>query len=545
MVIPVVSGTPLGGAGYFRKWHETREIEGYLMAVRKGMERLEELRRQAEAGGGQERIDKLHRDGYLTARQRVALIVDTGTFLELNPFAGAQPAEFGPPPPYIPGDGVIAGFGTVDGRTVGIYAHDKTVKGGSLGNVQATKITNVIRRACDIRVPVVALQDSVGARIQEGNKNVGFDSIFHALTQASGVIPLISCILGRSAGGVAYSSALMDFILMVEGKSQLFITGPEVIKAVTHEEVSFEDLGGAKVHAEKSGVCDLVAPDEPGLIQLVKEMLSFLPNSYEDQPPRITPRDDPDRRDDRLSSIVPEDPKKSYDMRDVLGCVFDEGYFFEIKPKYAKNILTGFGRMDGWPVGFVANQPMYLAGALDVDASDKASRFIRFCDAFNLPLLTFVDVPGYLPGIDQEHRGIIRHGAKMLFAYGEATVPKITIVVRKDYGGGKQAMCSKPMGTDLVLAWPGAELAVMGAEGAVNVVCRKEIQGSKDPEGTRRSLIEEYQDIFTGPFEAARKMYVDDIIPPEETRPRVIQALGVLRTKRVWRIDKRHANMPV
>ena len=515
------------------------------MATKRGVDRLDELHRKTAIGGGQERIDKLHRDGYLTARERVALIVDPGTFLELSPFAGPQPSEFGPPPDYVPGDGVVAGFGLVNGRTVGLYAHDKTVKGGSLGNVQAIKITNVICRACDMRVPVVALQDSVGARIQEGNKNVGFDSIFHALTQASGVIPLISCILGRSAGGVAYSSALMDFILMIEGKSQLFITGPEVIKAVTHEEVSFEDLGGARVHAEKSGVCDLVASDEPGLIQLVKEMLSFLPNSCEEQPPRVQPRDDPGRRDDRLSRIVPEDPKKSYDMRDVLRCVFDEGYFFEIKPKFAKNILTGFGRMDGWAVGFVANQPMYLAGALDVDAADKASRFIRFCDAFNIPLLTLVDVPGYLPGIDQEHRGIIRHGAKMLFAYAEATVPKITVIVRKDYGGGKQAMCSKPMGTDLVLAWPGAELAVMGAEGAVNIICRKEIQTSDDPQATRKGLIEAYQDIFDGPFEAARKMYVDDIIRPEETRPKVIQALTVLRTKKVLRIDKRHANMPV
>ena len=515
------------------------------MATRRAVDRLDELRRKASVGGGQERIDKRRRDGFLTAQERVALVIDPGTFLELNPFAGPHPSEFGPPAAYIPGDGVVAGFGSVNGRTVGLYAHDKTVKGGSLGNVQATKITNVIRRACDMRVPVVGLQDSVGARIQEGNKNVGFDSIFHAITQASGVIPLISCILGRSAGGVAYSSALMDFVLMIEGKSQLFITGPEVIKAVTHEEVSFEDLGGAKIHAEKSGVCDLVARDEPGLAQWVKEILSFLPSSCEEKPPRVTPRDDPGRRDDRLSGIVPEDPKKAYDMRDVLRSVFDEGYFFEIKPKFAKNILTGFGRMDGWSVGFVANQPMHLAGALDVDASDKASRFIRFCDAFNIPLLTFVDVPGYLPGIDQEHRGIIRHGAKMLFAYAEATVPKITVIVRKDYGGGKQAMCSKPMGTDLVLAWPGAELAVMGAEGAVNIICRREIQASEDPDRTRQGLIEAYQDLFDGPFEAARKMYVDDIIPPEETRPRVIQAIRVLATKKVSRIDKRHANMPV
>jgi acetyl-CoA/propionyl-CoA carboxylase carboxyl transferase subunit len=515
------------------------------MGMQDGIDRLKDLKRRASLGGGQDKIDKLHGEGYLTAEERVALLVDPGTFLELNVFAGSQPAEFGPSPPYLPRDGVITGFGKVGGRTVGLYAHDKTVQGGSLGNVQATKIVSLLRRAWEMKVPVVALQDSVGARIQEGNKNVGFDGIFHALTQASGVIPLISAILGRCAGGIAYSSALMDFILMVQGKSQLFITGPEVIKAATHEEVSFEALGGAKIHSEKSGVCDLVAADEAGAIQLIKEILSFLPDNYQESPPRILSPDDPERRDEKLLTVIPEDPKKIYEMRKILQSVLDNGYFFELKPRFARNILTGFGRMDGWPVGIIANQPLHLAGALDVDAADKASRFIRFCDAFNIPLLTFVDVPGYLPGVDQEYRGIIRHGAKMLFAYAEATVPKITVVVRKDYGGGKQAMCSKPMGTDLVLAWPGAELAVMGAEGAIQVICRKEIQESNDPEGTRRRLIEEYRQIFEGPFEAARKMYVDDIIEPQETRPKVIQALRVLKDKKASKVDKKHANMPV
>jgi acetyl-CoA carboxylase carboxyltransferase component len=515
------------------------------MGLQDRIDRLNDLKRKASLGGGRERIDKLHHDGFLTAEERLALLIDPGTFLEVNTFAGPQPAEFGSNPPYIPRDGVITGFGKVDGRTIGVYAHDKTVQGGSLGNVQAAKIVNIIRRAFELKVPVVALQDSVGARIQEGNKNVGFDGIFHALTLASGVIPLISAILGRCAGGVAYSSALMDFILMVKGKSQLFITGPEVIKAVTHEEVTFEALGGAKVHSEKSGVCDLVADDEAGLIRLIKEILFFLPENHRELPPRVNATDDPERRDETLRTIIPEDPKKTYDMRRVLKSVLDKGHFFEMKPRFAKNILTGFGRMDGYPVGIIANQPMHLAGALDVDASDKASRFIRFCDAFNISLLTFVDIPGYLPGVNQEHRGIIRHGAKMLFAYAEATVPKITVIVRKDYGGGKQAMCSKPMGTDLVLAWPSADLAVMGAEGAVNVVCRKEIQESKDPEGTRRRLIEEYQQTFEGPFEAARKMYVDDIIEPQETRPKVIQALRILKDKKAGKVDKKHANMPV
>jgi acetyl-CoA/propionyl-CoA carboxylase carboxyl transferase subunit len=515
------------------------------MEIKEGIKKLEELREAAKLGGGQEKIEKLRREGYLTAEERLKLLLDPETFVEWGTLAGPQPAEFGLPPAYIPRDGVITGFGQINGRTIGVYAHDKTVQGGSLGNVQAAKITNLIQRACELKVPVVALQDSVGARIQEGNKNVGFDSIFHALTQASGVIPLISAILGRCAGGIAYSSALMDFILMVEGRSQLFITGPEVIKAVTHEEVSFEALGGAAVHAEKSGVCDLVAPDEAGIINLIKELLSFLPANYLDSPPQNPPKECPEGSTAKLEEIIPADPKRFYDMKKILRCILDDGYFFELKPKYARNILTGFGRVEGRPVGIIANQPMYLAGALDVDAADKASRFIRFCDAFNIPILTFVDVPGYLPGVEQEYRGIIRHGAKMLFAYAEATVPKITIIVRKAYGGGKQAMCSKPMGADLVLAWPSAELAVMGAEGAVKVICRKEIQESSDPEATRKRLIEEYEKIFGGPFESARKMYVDDVIKPEETRPKIVQALRILATKKTPKLDKKHGNMPV
>ncbi len=515
------------------------------MEMNEGIKKLEELKQKASLGGGRERIEKLRQEGYLLAEERINLFLDPGTFLEFGSLAGPHPSEFGPAPAYLPRDGVITGFGQVNGRTVGVFAHDKTVQGGSLGNVQATKISNIIRRATELKVPVVALQDSVGARIQEGNKNVGFDSIFYTLTQASGVIPLISAILGRCAGGIAYSSALMDFILMVQGKSQLFITGPEVIKAATHEEVSFEALGGAKVHSEKSGVCDLLAPDEARAITLIKNLLSFLPNSSQDQPPCFPASDCPEGSMEKIREIIPSDPKKFYDMKKILRSVLDDGNFFEIKAKYARNILTGFGRVEGWPVGIIANQPMHLAGALDVDASDKASRFIRFCDSFNLPVLTFVDIPGYLPGVDQEHRGIIRHGAKMLFAYAEATVPKITVIVRKDYGGGKQAMCSKPMGTDLVLAWPSAELAVMGAAGAVNVVCRKEIQESKDPEETRRRLIAEYEKTFGGPFESARKLYVDDVIRPEETRLKIVQALRIFRGKKAPRVDKKHGNMPV
>ncbi len=515
------------------------------MEMKEGIDRLDDLRKKASLGGGPERMKKLKQEGYLTAEERIDLLLDRGSFLEMNTLAGPQPSEFGAPPPYIPRDGVITGFGELNGRTVGVYAHDKTVQGGSLGNVQAAKIVNIIRRASEIGVPIVALQDSVGARIQEGNKNIGFDSIFYALTQASGVVPLISVILGRCAGGIAYSSALMDFIIMVKGKSVLFITGPDVIKAVTHEVVSLEVLGGADVHSEKSGVCDLVAADEEAALAMVKTLLSFLPSSSREKPPRIGPQSAPDGAAEKLRDIIPSEAKKFYDMKKIVKSLLDGGYFFEVKPKYARNILTGFGRMEGESVGIIANQPTYLAGALDVDASDKASRFIRFCDAFNIPLLTFVDIPGYLPGVDQEYRGIIRHGAKMLFAYAEASVPKITVIVRKDYGGGKQAMCSKPMGTDLVLAWPSAELAVMGAEGAVNVICRKEIQDSSDPQGTRKRLVEEYQRIFEGPFESARKMYLDDVIQPEETRAKIVQGLRIFRDKKAVRPEKKHANMPV
>ena len=516
-----------------------------MSRMEEGLKKLQDMRKKASMGGGPDRIAKLKANGYLTAEERIALLVDSGSFMELDVFAGPQPAEFGPQPPYIPRDGVITGFGMIGGRNVGLYAHDKTVQGGSLGNVHAMKIVKIIRKCCEMRIPLIALQDSVGARIQEGNKNIGFDSIFYALVQASGVIPLVSAILGTCAGGIAYSSALMDFVFMVDKKSQLFITGPNVIRAVTNEDVTIETLGGARIHAEKSGVCDRVVPDEVAMMHLIRETLAFLPDHCFGAVPHRIADAGPASGTENPGDILPDDPKKFYDMRRILRVVLDEGQFFELKPKFAKNILIGFGRMNGETIGIVANQPAHLAGTLDVDASDKASRFIRFCDAFNIPLLTFVDVPGYLPGADQEYRGIIRHGAKMLFAYAEATVPKITVIVRKDYGGGKQAMCSKPMGTDAVYAWPTAELAVMGAEGAVDVVCRQEIAASPDPDGTRRRLIEEYRQIFDGPFESARKMYVDNIIEPRETRPKIIQALHFLKDKKQPRIERKHANMPV
>ncbi|MBN2570133.1 MAG: acyl-CoA carboxylase subunit beta [Deltaproteobacteria bacterium] len=513
--------------------------------MEKAILQYRDIKKKASLGGGQGKIDKLKDKGYLTAEERISFLVDSGTFVEFGTFAEHQPAEFGPNPPYIPRDGVITGFAQVNGRAVGLYAHDKTVQGGSLGNVHAMKIVNIIDGCREMKIPLIALQDSVGARIQEGNKRIGFDGVFYACTQASGIIPLISAIFGRCAGGVAYSSALMDFVLMIRGQSQLFITGPKVIKAVTNEDVSFEELGGADVHSKKSGVCDIVVGTEEEMIKGIKELLSLLPDSNMSHPQRVTPSDDPDRQDEGLLSIIPREDRKYYNMLHLIKKVVDDGYFFEIKKNYAKNIITGFGRMDGWPVGIIANQPAYLAGALDINASDKGSRFIRFCDAFNIPVITFVDIPGYLPGIHQEHLGIIRHGAKMLYAYAEASVPKITVIIRKDYGGGKQAMCSKPMGTDLVIAWPSAELAVMGAEGAVDVIYGREIAKAENSGDIRDRLIDEYKNVFGGPYEAARKMYIDDIIEPQETRPKIINALKILRNKKPSKMDKKHGNIPL
>ena len=515
------------------------------MDMEKAILKYRDMKHKSSVGGGQERIDRLIKEGYLTAEKRIALLTDPGSFVEWGTFAGHQPAEFGPNPPYIPRDGVITGFAEIDGRAVGLYAHDRTVQGGSLGDVHAMKIVHIIDRCREMKIPLVALQDSVGARIQEGNKRTGFDGIFHACTRASGIVPLISAIFGRCAGGVAYSSALMDFVLMIRGKSQLFITGPTVIKAVTNEDVTFEELGGADVHARKSGVCDIVVDTEEEMIERIRELLALLPDSNASSPRRVIPSDDPDRQNDGLLTIIPREDRKYYNMLHLIDMVIDEASFFEIKKIYAKNIITGFGTMDGWTVGIIANQPACLAGAIDVNAADKGARFIRFCDAFNIPVITFVDVPGYLPGVHQEHLGIIRHGAKMLYAYAEASVPKITVIVRKDYGGGKQAMCSKPMGADFVLAWPSAELAVMGAEGAVDVIYGREIAKSDRAEEMRNDLIAEYREIFGGPYEAARKMYVDDVIEPQETRPKIIKALKVLRNKKPARMDKKHGNIPL
>ncbi|NPA74467.1 MAG: methylmalonyl-CoA carboxyltransferase [Euryarchaeota archaeon] len=507
---------------------------------------LDEKREQAMKGGGEARIEKQHEKGKLTARERIEKLLDPGTFVELGMFAESRATDFGMDKKRIPGDGVVTGYGTIDGRLVFVYAQDFTVLGGSLGEMHAQKICQVLDLAMKNGAPVIGLNDSGGARIQEGVDSLkGYGEIFFRNTIASGVIPQIAMIMGPCAGGAVYSPAIMDFVLMVNGTSHMFITGPQVIKAVTGEDVDFESLGGAMVHNEKSGNAHLYAENEEEAIELVKILLSYLPSNNVEDPPEMPTGDPPDREDYDLDRIVPEDPKKSYNVKDVINSIVDEGTFLEIHPYFAQNIVVGFARMDGKTVGIVANQPAVFAGVLDINASDKAARFIRFCDAFNIPIITLVDVPGYMPGVEQEHGGIIRHGAKLLYAYSEATVPKITVIMRKAYGGAYIGMGSKHLRTDVVYAWPTAEIAVMGPDGAVNIVFRKEIKNAEDPEKRRKELIEEYRAKFANPYVAASRLYVDEVIHPHETRPRIIQALHMLENKREERPEKKHGNIPL
>jgi acetyl-CoA carboxylase carboxyltransferase component len=448
----------------------------------------------------------------------------------------------------IPGDGVVTGWGTVDGRLVYVFAQDFTVFGGSLGDVYAQKICKVMDLAVQNGAPLVGLNDSGGARIQEGVVSLGgYAEIFYRNTQASGVIPQISAIMGPCAGGAVYSPAITDFVMMVEETSHMFITGPEVIKTVTGEDVTFDELGGAVAHSGTSGVAHFAFRDEDALVAGLRDLLAYLPSNNLTDPPLVEPTDDPDRQDPELLALVPDSPDKPYDMHEVLRRVLDDGAFLEVQPDWARNILTGFGRLNGRPVGIVANQPAVLAGVLDIDASTKAGRFVRFCDAFNIPLVTFVDVPGFLPGVDQEHRGIIRHGAKLLYAYAEATVPKLTVITRKAYGGAYDVMCSKHVRADWNVAWPTAEIAVMGPEGAVNIVFRRELA---DLEGEalrekREELVAEYRAKFANPYVAAKKGYVDDVIEPQETRPVLIKALETLVNKRVEGPKRKHGNIPL
>ncbi len=496
--------------------------------------------------GGEERIRRQHDAGKLTARERLDLLLDPGSFVELDPYVTPRSRDFGLDRVEAPADGVVAGHGTIDGRPVHVFSQDFTVLGGSLGEGHAEKICKVMDLAVRTGTPVIGLNDSGGARIQEGVVSLGgYADIFLRNTLASGVVPQISAVMGPCAGGAVYSPAITDFTIMVRGTAYMFVTGPQVVKAVTREDVSFEELGGADVHAGRSGIAHFVAADDEECLLLVRRLLSFLPSNNLDDPPRRTPADDPGRADPTLDGLVPEDPSKPYDMHEAVRRIFDDGDFLEVHAAFARNLIVGFARLHGRPVGVLAQQPAVLAGVLDIDASVKGARFVRFCDSFNLPLITFVDVPGFLPGIAQEHGGIIRHGAKLLYAYCEATVPKLTVITRKAYGGAYDVMASKHIRGDLNLAWPTAEIAVMGPEGAIDIIFRKELAEAADPETRRRELVGEYRAQFANPYVAAARGYVDDVIEPHETRRRLIAALEVLHRKRASNPRRKHGNIPL
>lgn len=505
------------------------------------LEQLKKLRRQVQAGGGPKRVEKQHKAGKMTARERIEMLLDPGTFSEINTFAGD---------PEInslknPGEGVVTGYGLIDGRKVYLFAQDFTVAGGSLGAVHAAKICRVLDLAMKTGAPVIGLNDSGGARIQEGVDALnGYGEIFYRNTIASGVIPQISVIMGPSAGGAVYSPALTDFVFMVQGTGQMFITGPEVIKAVTGEEVSMEALGGALTHNQVSGVAHFMAESEGSCLAMVRQLLSYLPSNNLGEAPGHRPVEPPGDPEELLR-VIPDNPNQAYDVRRIIRLVVDGGEFMEVQALYATNGVVGFARMDGRAVGVVANQPGHLAGCLDINVSDKISRFVRFCDAFNLPIITFMDVPGFLPGTAQEYGGIIRHGAKMLYAYSEATTPKVTVILRKAYGGAYLAMCSSSLRADAVFAWPSAEIAVMGPEGAVNIIHRKEIAEAEDPAEVRAKLTEEYRAKFANPYIACARGFVEDVIDPRDTRMRLITALRALGTKREDRPPKKHGNIPL
>jgi methylmalonyl-CoA decarboxylase alpha subunit len=510
------------------------------------IEDLQKRKQKIREGGGEKRIEKQHKSGKLTARERIDLLMDQGSFVEIDAFVEHRCSQFGMEETQAPAEGVITGYGTVNGRLVYAFAQDFTVLGGSLGEMHAKKICKVLDMAMKVGAPVVGINDSGGARIQEGVDALsGYGNIFYRNTIASGVIPQISVIMGPCAGGAVYSPALTDFVFMVDKTSQMFITGPQVIKAVTGEEVSSEELGGGMTHNSISGVAHFLSPDERQCMEEIKVLLSYLPSNNMESPPVYDTADDINRMEEALNEIVPDNPNKPYDMKEVIRLIVDNGEFFEVQAYYARNIITGFARMNGRSIGIIANQPKVLAGCLDINASDKAARFIRTCDAFNIPVLNLVDVPGFLPGTNQEYGGIIRHGAKMLYAYSEATVPKITLVTRKAYGGAYLAMCSKDLGADVVLAWPSAEIAVMGPEGAANIIFRKDIEGSDDPAATRQEKIQEYKDRFANPYVAASRGFVDDVIIPSTSRQRIISALDMLWGKREARPAKKHGNLPV
>ena len=512
------------------------------------IEHLRALREKSRQGGGQKRIERQHQSGKLTAYERLDLLLDPGSFRELDAFVVHRARDFGMDgdDKKFLGDSVVTGWGTIDGRLTYVFSQDFTVFGGSLSQVHAEKIVKVMGMAIKTGAPIIGLNDSGGARIQEGVVSLGgYADIFLHNTLASGVIPQISAIMGPCAGGAVYSPALTDFIFMVEGTSYMFITGPDVVKSVTHEEVTFEELGGAMTHNAISGVSHVAATSEEDCLFLIRELMSYLPSNNMEDPPFVPTKDDPLRTDHHLNTLVPDNPNKPYDIKDAVQAIVDEGRFFEIHEHFAKNIVVGFARLGGHTVGIVANQPAVLAGTLDIDASEKAGRFVRFCDCFNIPIITFEDVPGFLPGVAQEHGGIIRAGAKLLYAYCEATVPKLTVITRKAYGGAYDVMSSKHIRGDLNLAWPTAEIAVMGPEGAVNIVFRRELTEAEDPDARRAELVAEYREKFANPYVAAARGYIDDVIEPHQTRPRLINALEALQNKRDTNPPKKHGNIPL
>lgn len=507
---------------------------------------LQEKNVAAEVGGGLERIKRQHAEGKMTARERIEFLLDDGSFEEFDKFVAHRCLDFGMQEQLFPGDGFVTGHGLIDGREVFVFAQDFTVFGGSLSETNAQKVCKIMDLAMKVGAPVIGLNDSGGARIQEGVASLGgYADIFLRNTLASGVIPQISAIMGPCAGGAVYSPAITDFTVMVKDTSYMFITGPDVIKTVTHEDVTKEQLGGAMTHNATSGVAHFATESEEDCLRVIRELLSFIPSNNMDDPPRIASDDPIERSDESLNTVVPSESNKPYDIRQVINKVVDNGYFFEIQEHFARNIVIGFARLNGQSVGIVSNQPAYLAGVLDIDASVKAARFVRFCDCFNIPIITFEDVPGFLPGVNQEHGGIIRHGAKLLYAYAEATVPKITVVTRKAYGGAYCVMGSKHIRTDINFAYPTAEIAVMGAEGAVGILYRRELAGADDPVAARKEKIEEYQDKFASPYVAAERGFIDEVIEPRYTRQKLIRALRLLVNKRDTNPPRKHGNIPL
>lgn len=516
------------------------------MSLDPKIDHLRELKQQSKQGGGAARVKAQRDKGKLTARDRINILLDDGSFREIDAFVTHRATEFGLADKKPLGDGVVTGYGTIDGRLVYLFSQDFTVLGGSLGRAHADKIIKLQDLALKNGAPIIGLNDSGGARIQEGVVSLGgYADIFLRNTLSSGVIPQISCILGPCAGGAVYSPAITDFIIMTKDTSYMFVTGPDVVRSVTHEEVTFEELGGAMTHNETSGVAHFAAESEEHAIYTIRALLKFLPRNNMEDPPVIACQDDPLRTESSLDTIIPDNPNKPYDMHEVIEAIVDEGDFFEVHEHYAKNIIVGFARLNGRTAGIVANQPAVLAGVLDINASTKAARFVRFCDCFNIPLITFEDVPGFLPGVSQEHGGIIRHGAKLLYAFAEATVPKITIITRKAYGGAYDVMSSKHIRGDVNFAWPTAEIAVMGPEGAINILYRRELAEAENPEELRAHLVQEYRETFANPYVAASWGYLDDVIEPSQTRPMLINALEMLQNKRDENPPKKHGNIPL